>query len=293
MISLWAKAGSRAMAGQAGDGSVSQASGKDIRGEEPAQTPVPVPVPVGLFRRGLGWLSDIVMPPVCLACRAPLATHDALCARCWRDIDFIRPPLCDRLGLPLPFDIGAPMISAAAAADPPPYHRARAVAAYDGAMKTLVHALKFQDRHDVRRLFGRWLVEAGRELIADAAIVVPVPLARSRLLTRRFNQAAILAAEVARLAELRHEPLALSRTRATASQIGLSRAARQRNVAGAFSVPARYADRVHGRNVLLIDDVITTGSTVGACARALSKAGAARVDVLALALVADRAVIPA
>jgi ComF family protein len=260
--------------------------------EEPAG-PSEGPAPgAGLFRRVLGALSDLVMPPVCLACRTPVTGHDALCAACWREIDFIRPPLCDRLGLPLPFDTGGPMISAAAAADPPPYDRARAVAAHTGAMRTLVHALKFHDRHDIRRLLGRWLVETGRDLAGDADIVVPVPLARRRLLMRRFNQAAILAQEVSRLAGLPFEPLLLQRTRATASQVGLSRAARLSNVAGAFSVPRRLAGRVAGRRVLLIDDVITTGSTVGACARALKRAGAARVEVLALALVTDRGAIP-
>ncbi|HYD15529.1 MAG TPA: phosphoribosyltransferase family protein, partial [Hyphomicrobium sp.] len=130
------------------------------------------------------------------------------------------------------------------------------------------------------------------ELMADAEVVVPVPLARRRLLQRRFNQAAILAQEVARLSHLGYEPLALERTRSTASQVGLTRDARRRNVAGAFIVPLRAAHRVQGRKILLVDDVITTGSTVGACARALRRAGAARVDVLALALVTDRGVIP-
>lgn len=247
----------------------------------------------GLFRRFLGALSDIVMPPVCLVCRTPLGDHDALCARCWRDIDFIRPPLCDRLGMPMPFDTGGIMISAAAAAAPPPYDRARAVAAYSGSMRTLVHALKFHDRHDTRRLLGQWLIEAGRDLLVDTEIAVPVPLARRRLMARRFNQAAILAREVARLGGLRYEPLLLERARATQSQVGLSRGARQRNVAGAFAIPTHRAHQVQGRKILLIDDVITTGSTVGACARTLRRAGAARVDVLALALVTDRGVVPA
>lgn len=247
----------------------------------------------GLLRRAFSALSDVVMPPVCLVCRAPIVGHDALCARCWREIDFIRPPLCDRLGIPLPYDTGGTMISAAAAADPPPYDRARAVAAYAGSMRMLVHALKFHDRHDVRCLLGKWLVAAGRDLVAEAEIVVPVPLARRRLLARRFNQAALLAGEVARLTGLRYEPLLLERTRATASQVGLSRGQRERNVSGAFAVPARLAGRAEGRRILVVDDVITTGSTVGACARALRRAGAERVDVLALALVTDRGSIPA
>lgn len=244
-------------------------------------------------RRALRAVSDLVMPPVCLVCREPLGVHDALCPSCWRGIEFIRSPLCDRLGMPLPFDTGGVMVSAAAVAAPPPYDRARAVAAHVGSIRTLVHALKFHDRHDVRRLLGRWLAEAGRELLLDAEIVVPVPLSRRRLLARRFNQAAILASEVARLAGIGYEPQLLERKRATPSQVGLSRLQRQRNVAGAFAVPPRRMPRVAGRRILLVDDVITTGSTASACARVLRRAGAERVDVLVVAMVTDRALIPA
>jgi predicted amidophosphoribosyltransferase len=155
-----------------------------------------------LLRRGLEAASDIVLPPSCLACRAPLATHDTLCPACWRGIEFIRPPLCDRLGLPMPFDVGGPMVSAAAVAAPPPYDRARAVACHTGVMRDLIHGLKFHDRHDARRLFGRWLTEAGADLICDAEVVVPVPLGRWRLFRRRFNQSAILAREIASRAGL-------------------------------------------------------------------------------------------
>ncbi len=228
---------------------------------------------------------DMVLPPLCLGCQTRLVTHDALCPACWRQIDFIRAPLCDRLGLPLPFDTGGVMISAAAAANPPDYDRARAVARFDGLMRDLVHDLKFNDTHDARRLFGRWLSEAGRDVIADAEVIVPIPLARWRLLTRRFNQAQLLAREVGRHTGLPVAPLALIRTRTTASQVGLSRAERTRNVAGAFTVTARAKPLISGKSVLLIDDVITTGATLSAAARALKKAGAARVDVLALGLV--------
>jgi len=232
-------------------------------------------------------IADVVVPPLCLSCHTSLASHDALCPRCWGRIDFIRQPLCDRLGLPMPFDTGGPMISAAAAADPPDYDRARAVARYDGVMRTLVHDLKFHDRHDARRLFARWLTQAGSELLADADLIVPVPLTRGRLLSRRFNQSAILALEVARHTGISAEPLALLRTRRTQPQVGLTRQQRRRNVAGAFAVAKGHAGRISGTKILLIDDVITTGATADACARALKRAGAARVDVLALALVTD------
>ena len=243
------------------------------------------------LRSAAAVVADLVVPPLCVACHRPVSSHDAVCAGCWSEIDFIRAPLCDRLGIPLPFDIGGSMISAAAAADPPDYERARAVARFDGVMRELVHDFKFRDRHDARRLFGRWLTEAGVTLLADADLVVPVPLTRRRLATRRFNQAAMLAQEVARLTARRYEPLALQRIKRTQPQVGLSRQQRRENVAGAFAVAAAVKPVLADAKVVLLDDVITTGATARASARALKRAGAARVEVLALAMVTDPAFI--
>jgi ComF family protein len=247
----------------------------------------------GFLRRAAGAIADLVMPPLCLSCHAQLSSHDALCPTCWAKIDFIRAPLCDRLGLPMPFETGGAMVSAAAIADPPEYDRARAVARFDGVMRELVHDLKFRDRHDARRLFGRWLVEAGAEILAGADVIVPVPLTRWRLLGRRFNQAAILAEEIARATRIPLEPLALLRTRRTQPQVGLTRAQRRKNVAGAFAVASGRAGRISGARVVLVDDVVTTGATTRACARVLKRAGALSVDVLALALVTDPVLMPA
>lgn len=228
---------------------------------------------------------DVLLPPLCLGCRTRITVHDALCPVCWRRIDFVRPPLCDRLGLPMPYDTGGPMVSAAAVADPPDFDRARAVATFDGVMRELIHAFKFHDTHNARRLFGRWLAEAGHDLLGDADMLVPVPLARWRLLTRRFNQAQILAAEVACIANKPVKPFALIRTRSTPHQVGLTRAQRQRNVASVFRVPPGEVATVSGKAIVLVDDVITTGATASAAALALKRAGARRVDVLALAIV--------
>ena len=243
------------------------------------------------LRAALAACADLIVPPCCLVCRARVGAHHLLCAACWREVNFIRPPLCDVLGIPLPFDTGGRTVSAAALAYPPAYARARAVAHYSGAMRTLVHQLKYADRHDARTLLGRWLAEAGRELLAGADIIVPVPLSRLRLLQRQFNQAAVLAGELSRQTGIPADPLLLTRTRSTRSQVGMTRDQRRRNVAGAFGVPARRRAHLRGRNVLLIDDVVTTGATVEACARALKRAGAARVDVLALALVTNEALV--
>lgn len=236
-------------------------------------------------RRTADWL----LPPVCLVCHRHVAAHHCLCGGCWREIRFIRQPLCDTLGIPLPFDSGERTVSAGALADPPNYDRARAVAHFNGAMRTLVHQLKYNDRHEARDLFGRWLISAGGELLDGADMLVPVPLNRRRLLWRRFNQSALLAKELARHSRLPMAPHVLDRIKSTPQQVGLSEAQRRDNVRGAFRVPKSARSAIAGKHIVLIEDVITTGATVNACARALKRGGAERVDVLALGLVTAEA----
>ena len=234
-----------------------------------------------------GAAGNVLVPSVCLACHQRTAAHDALCAACWQQVSFITPPLCDRLGLPLPFGSGGPLISAAASADPPPYDRARAAAVFDGVIRELIHGFKYADRHESRRLLGRWMAGVGAELLADADVIVPVPMTRWRLIRRQFNQAALLAREISRLSGVRFDPFILRKTKTTPTQVGSSATQRAQNVAGAFAVSAAARDRLADRNVVVVDDVITTGATVSACARALRAAGAKRIDVLAAAMVAD------
>ncbi len=139
------------------------------------------------------------------------------------------------------------------------------------------------------RLFSRWLARAGAELLGDADLIVPVPLYRSRLWWRRFNQSAMLAQGLSRATGVPVDCFALKRVRRTASQVGLSPEQRKRNVAGAFRVEPSRAGAVKGKKIVVVDDVITTGATVEACARVLKRAKAARVDVLALARVVEPA----
>ena len=243
----------------------------------------------GMARDLARGLVDLVLPPRCLACGVATADHDALCAVCWREIDFIEPPLCDRLGIPLPFPLegeGQP-VSAAALADPPAFDRARAVARYSGTMRRLIHDLKYRDRQIGLDLFARWLCHAGAPLIDDADLLVPVPLHVSRLWSRRFNQSALLAQRLSAISGLPCEPRLLTRIKRTRSQVGLTADQRSRNLMGAIAVAERRRGDLAGRSILLIDDVITTGATANACARALRKAGAARIDVLALGRVVD------
>jgi ComF family protein len=249
----------------------------------PQASPAPERRGQNFVRPLLGRLADLLLPPVCISCRARIGSHGLLCGACFASIDFIGPPLCARLGVPLPYEAGESLLSAAAIASPPVYDRARAAARYSDTMRELIQSFKYRDRQEGLALFARWLAKAGAELLEGADLILPVPLYPSRLWWRRFNQSAMLASAVGRLTGVAVDCFVLKRVRRTASQVGLTADQRRRNVAGAFKVDKARAHRVKGKNIVVVDDVITTGATAEACARALKRAGAARVDILALA----------
>ncbi len=235
---------------------------------------------------GLRYSADLILPAVCVSCGTLITHHNLLCPACWKSLHLITPPVCNRLGIPLPgYEGEAPHISMQALASPPVFSRARAAAHYSGIVRRLIVRFKFEDKHEPLPLFIKLMREAGRELLSDADLLVPVPLHRLRLLQRRFNQSALLAKGLSRASGIRAAAVALKRVWRTSAQVGLSQEARQENVARAFGVSRNYLRAVHGKKVLLIDDVITTGATANACASALLDAGANRVDVLAIALV--------
>ncbi len=240
----------------------------------------------GLIRAATGRLLALVYPPTCIACGGATADPHGLCPSCWSAMPFIERPYCARLGTPLPYGTGDNLLSPAAIADPPVFRRARAVARYDGAARDLVHRLKYGDRAELSRAMAAMMSRAGAELVAEADLVVPVPLHRWRLWGRRFNQAMLLAQAVAAPAGLPCEPLLLRRVKRTLPQVGLSRAQRAQNLQGAFRCPPSAHGVLEGRSVLLVDDVLTTGATANAASRALLRAGARSVDVLAFARVA-------
>lgn len=235
----------------------------------------------------LGTAIGLVYPPTCIACGAATGTPHALCAACWSGLALIERPYCERLGLPFAVDFGTgALLSPRAIADPPVFARARAVARYDATARALAQRLKYHDRLDLAGAMGTMMRAAGRELLAEADLIVPVPLHPLRLWRRRFNQAALLAREVSRGGPP-WSPGLLARVKRTRPQVGLTRAARAQNLQGAFRVPDAAKPRLAGKRVLLIDDVTTTGATANAASRALLRGGARAVDVLTFALVAD------
>ncbi len=237
------------------------------------------------LRRAASVVVNAVLPPQCLSCSEPVDRPGALCARCWEGVRFLESPLCAVCGYPFDFDPGPDALCGSCSRRPPPYGRARAVFRYDDASRSLVLGFKHGDRTHGAPAFGRWLARAGRGLLADADVAVPVPLHRSRLFRRRYNQAALLVRALEQETGITAGLDWLVRRRRTPPQGGLSPAGRRRNVQGAFAVRRGREDAVVDRRVVLVDDVLTTGATVSACARTLLRAGAASVDVLTLARV--------
>lgn len=243
------------------------------------------------FRAVFGRALDIALPALCPACREQVR-DGGLCASCWSKLTMIAPPYCERLGIPFAYDPGPGVLSMQAISDPPAYHRARAAVRYDDIARALVHALKYGDRIDLAPIMGRWMARAGHELLKDADAIIPVPLHWRRLWARRFNQSMLLSQQISGETGVPVADAALRRIKATAQQVGLSQSERAQNVQGAFRVPPDRKAEVAGRRVVLVDDVLTSGATSDACARALLRAGAANVDLLVFARVVDAVQTP-
>lgn len=234
-------------------------------------------------RRAVGASLNLLWPPLCLACQAPVEDVGAFCPGCWAKLVFLAPPLCDGCGLPFPFDPGDGALCAGCLKRRHPFARARAALAYGEGSRSLILGFKHGDRTDAAATFGRWMARAGEDLLAEADLLAPVPLHWTRLFLRRYNQAALLALAVGRVAGKPVVPDLLVRRRRTRKLGKLGAAARRRTVASAFAVAPRHVTRLAGRRILLIDDVLTTGATVDGCATVLLAAGATAVDVLTLA----------
>jgi ComF family protein len=237
------------------------------------------------LRRAAHLLLDAVLPPRCLKCGELVGDHGALCSTCWGGLRFINEPCCAACGLPFEFDLGPEALCGACSAERPRFDRARAALVYDDASRDLVLRFKHADRLEGAKTLAGWMTRAGAGLVAEADVIVPVPLHRWRLVQRRYNQAAVLANQIGRTQGKRVAPDLLVRRRATPSQGHLGRTARRQNVAGAFALKSASNQVLEGKRVLLVDDVLTTGATAESCARVLLKAGARAVDLLVLARV--------
>jgi ComF family protein len=235
-------------------------------------------------------LLDAVLPPTCLACDEAVDVEGQLCAGCFQRISLISEPMCRCCGVPFTLRTqgGRSGECPDCEESPRPFHRARAPFRYDLQSRPVVLALKHYDRPDLAEKLARHMIRAGAELLAEADLLIPVPLHRRRLLYRTYNQAALLAQAVSRLTGVAVLVDALVRHRSTVPLGGYDAVGRARILRDAIAVrPRRFSD-LAGRRVVLVDDVLTTGATVGACAIALLDADVAAVDVLAAARVPNR-----
>lgn len=225
-------------------------------------------------------------PPQCMTCDTLVEEEGALCPKCWAQTPFILGTCCDSCGVPLPGggDTGHVHCDDCLTLARP-WDQGRAALLYDGRARQILLGLKHGDRQDHVRPAARWMARACAPMLRPDLLVVPIPLHWLRLARRRYNQAALLSAELARLLHLDHCPDLLTRPRPTGSQDGRSRTGRFANVADAFTPHPRQRHRLQGRHILLVDDVMTAGATFSAAADTCLAHGAASVRVIALARV--------
>jgi ComF family protein len=236
-------------------------------------------------RRAARFLLDALLPPRCLGCGEAVADPSALCPDCWTGLAFLEGSACSCCGHPFPHEAGSGALCGSCTAARPPFRRARAVLRYEEGCRELILRFKHADRTDAAPALARWMRRSGAELIADCDLIAPVPLHWTRLLKRRYNQAALLSGLIAAAAGKTHAPDLLKRVRGSGERTRLGRRARRQRVHNAFALNAAWRNEAQGRNILLIDDVYTTGATASACAEALLDGGARTVDVLTLARV--------
>lgn len=233
-----------------------------------------------LFKTIAIFSGNVLFPPSCVGCGILVAETGTICSQCWAKLQFITAPFCPIMGTPHNFSLGGELISIQALNDPPAFGRARAVLVHDGLARKLVSRLKFGDHTELAPWMAKWMCVAGKEIIEGKDLVIPVPLHHLRFFKRGYNQAAELARNIAYLKKISFYPQGLHRHKNTPPQVGLNKVERQKNVNNAFIVKDKYRDQITNKRILLVDDVLTTGSTLRAASKALIKGGAAEVDVL-------------
>ena len=233
---------------------------------------------------------DVILPPHILL-TGQLAGDEEV-VKLWAELSFLDEPCCYHCGFPFEFDEGEAALCIRCSIKAPPYECARSGFIYDDKSRRLVLAFKHGGRSEGLGVFSQQMKRAGRRFLEQADYLVPVPLHFNRRVSRRYNQAALLARALAKITSPVFDPDILMRSQPTPSQGGLSAAARRKNVRSVFKIRENARTRIKGSNIIIIDDVMTTGATVESCARTLQRAGAGRVDVITLSRVVKAATMP-
>ncbi len=241
-----------------------------------------------LLERVKDHLVETIYPARCMACPSETITPMGLCGSCWGETHFFEGAVCHYCGVSVPTaaDPSEKVVCDSCHRHPPGWDMGRSAIAYEGRGRQIAMAFKHADRLDMARTLAAWMTQAGSDILSPDMLVVPVPLHWSRLLRRRYNQAAVLAQHVADTSGADYAPELVKRRYATPSLQGKTRGERHDVLSNAMTVLPANVSSVTDRSVLLVDDVLTTGATLSACTEVCRKAGAANVSVLTLARVA-------
>ena len=225
---------------------------------------------------------DYIFPPRCLLCSGMILNNNGFCVDCWSKLNFITKPYCQICCFEFSIDYGSEnSICARCLEDAPYYDKARSLLRFDENSKKIIHALKYYDRCMVAEIIAKMLINYYKELAVSADLIIPVPMHKIKRLSRLYNHAQILGVAIARLVEKKIRADILIKAKHTRPQTGLARKYRIDNLSNSIIVSNKQ--KIRGKKILLIDDVITTGTTVNLCAKQLKKAGAKEVVVLCIA----------
>jgi ComF family protein len=226
---------------------------------------------------------DIVFPHKCLSCKEQVESDGSLCHICWEEIEFITTPQCFQCGTPFEIESSDLSICGQCISNPPKYSKARALFCYNEKSSRIITSFKYYDNTHYSKHFAKWLIRTGNELIKKSDIITPVPLHKLRMISRRYNQSALICNQLGIITGKNVNNEILIRHKNTKPQAGLTFKTRIDNVKSAFRINNRYKNDVVDKTILLVDDVMTTGSTINACTKTLLKAGAREVFVLTIA----------
>lgn len=224
----------------------------------------------------------LIFPKTCLSCNKIIADGE-FCADDWKALCFLQKPACNICFSPFEFHVADDAICGSCAQNRPEYFKAISVLKYDEFSGKLISNFKYFDQTHLTKYFSKIMNEAAQHVLPDIDYIAPVPLHKFKIIKRKYNQSALLAKQIAFLNNKKLLLNLLIRSKNSKAQAGLQKNQRLKNVVGIFRINQKFLDKVKDKNILLIDDVITTGATVNQCAKVLKKSGVNRVYVLTLA----------
>ncbi|MES2677930.1 MAG: ComF family protein [Pseudomonadota bacterium] len=235
-----------------------------------------------MIKKLAGKFLSIIFPKSCLICNK-IISGGSFCVEDWNKLHFLQNPACNICFWPFEFKVDDEMICGKCLQKRPEYFKALAVLNYDETSRTLITKFKYFDQTNLAKYFSELMFKQAEEILPDIDFIAPIPLHKFRIIKRKYNQSALLAKNIAALSNKKVLLDLLIRTKNNKPQALLSQKARKKNVAGIFKVKEKYYEEILGKNILLIDDVITTGATIESCCKVLKKAGAKKIYVLTLA----------